>query len=114
MKVISNNPLVIEKMENTFFVEGTPLDVLLEVRKHLGSGDRLVSMPLPANQRLFMNPYRSIVVDEHSAGLSMKSMQLLENAIERFRMQAFNRSSDAEKDFALIDLEQVLTVLKVM
>jgi len=114
LKAISNNPLVIEKMGNTLFVEGTPLDVFLEVRNHLGSGAGLVSMPLPANQRLFMNPYRSIVVDEHAAGLSLKSMQLIETAIERFRMQKFDRSRDAEKDFALIDFEQVLTVLKVM
>jgi len=114
MKIISNNPLVTEKIENAFFVEGTPLDVFLEVKNHLSSGASLVSMPLPANQRLFMNPYRSIVLDEHSSGLSMKSMQLLETAIERFRMQKFNRSPGTEKDFALIDLEQVLTALKVM
>lgn len=111
MIVISNNPLVLEEIDNNHPVTGTPLDVLLEVRKYLNSRGSLVSMPLPANQRLFINPYRSIVLDETLKDSSMRGMVLLENAIERFRSQTFNYEASADKDFALMDLEQVKIAL---
>lgn len=114
MIVISNNPMVLEKIKNIQPVTGTPLDVLLEVRKFLAAGANLISMPLPANQRLFINPYRSIVVDDLNDDNKMKSMELLEKAIDRFREQSFYDNPDAEKDFALMDLEQVNLVIDSM
>lgn len=114
MIVVTNNPLVLEKIRDNHPVNGTPLDVMLETRKYLSSGGSLASMPLPANQRLFINPYRSIVVDNGTDANTMKSMDLLEKAIERFREQKFNDDPSSDSDFALMDLEQVLTVIEYM
>ncbi len=114
MKVISNNPFVLKKIEDNHPVSGNPLDVLLEVRKFLESGHKLVTMPLPANQRLFMNPYRSILVDKSSKDMDMKGLVLLEKAVERFRSQVFYDDQGADGDFALMDLEQVMISIKMV
>lgn len=105
---------MLEKIEDNHPVKGNPLDVLLEARALLEGGYHLVSMPLPANQRLFMSPYRSILVDPVPKDTDMKGLVLLEKAIERFRSQAFLDDSEADGDFALIDLEQVMVTLKMV
>lgn len=112
MKVISNNPVVLEQIEDNHRVKGDPVSVLREVRKYLESGYSLVSMPLPANQRLLMSPYRSIVVDNSSVDKDMMGLVLLEKAIERYGSRTFCEDPKADKDFALIDLEQVLVTFQ--
>ena len=113
MKVISNNPLVLEKIEGNYPVTGNPVDVLRKVRRFLESGHDLISMPLPANQRLLMNPYKSVIVKDSSEGKDMTGLVLLERAIEKYGSVTFCEDPAADRDLALIDLDQVLVALRM-
>jgi len=113
LKVISNNPFVLEKIEGNYPVTGNPVDVLREVRRFLESGHDLVSMPLPGNQRLLMNPYKSVVVKDCPEEKDMTGLVLLEKAIEKYGSVTFCEDPAADRDLALIDLDQVLVALRM-
>jgi len=107
---VTNNPLVLEKVEHTLEVKGDPVEVLLEVRKKLQKGFKLVSMPLPPNQRLFMNPYRTIVIGESREEKDMNGLVLVEKALDKLRPQVF-ADPRSYKDLDLLDYELTRTAL---
>jgi len=107
---VTNNPVVIEKVEPVFQVEGNPVDVLLEVRKKLQKGYKLVSMPLPPNQRLFMNPFRTVVIRNSEEQKDMEGLVFVEKALDKLRSQTFADPS-FYKDFDLLDYELTQTAL---
>jgi hypothetical protein len=59
-----------------------------------------------------MSPYRSIVVERSAVDKDMMGLVLLEKAIERYGSRTFCEDPKADKDFALIDLEQVLVTFQ--
>ncbi|HPI98038.1 MAG TPA: GrdX family protein [Synergistales bacterium] len=107
---VTNNPLVLEKVEHTLEVKGDPVEVLLEVRKKLQKGFKLVSMPLPPNQRLFMNPYRTVVIGDSRKEKDMNGLVLVEKALDKLRPQVF-ADPGFYRDFDLLDYELTQTAL---
>ncbi len=112
--IVTNNPglpvgkgIEIERVE-------TLKEVLEETRDLVQQGYRLLTHPLAGSLKPWQNPYRSIVLAE-GENLDYRSLEVLENALERYRSFARNKrtresesmSEDLKEDFSTIDRELI-------
>lgn len=79
--IVTNNSYVINEYDNTINIEGEYLDVLYKVRDLTHFGYSLVTHPLAASIRMFYSPVRSVVMRK---GFSEKSIEIIENSIEKY------------------------------
>lgn len=105
--VITNNPLVIEKLNNSFCIDGSYEDVLIKVRDLVYKGVELVSHPLGASMRMLYSPYRSIIIKKDYGKIEPFHIETIENSIIKYRKNLESRKIDWENadDYALIDYE---------
>lgn len=68
MRVVTNNPKVLERVPGADFVPGSPVEVLDRVGALLGEGYRLVCDPVMGNLVMLRSPFRSALLEEASAG----------------------------------------------
>ncbi|HON34271.1 MAG: GrdX family protein [Thermovirgaceae bacterium] len=107
-RIITNNPLVIERFKESIPVEGGPAEVFKEALQHLEKGAVLSGHPLSGSIRLTANPYRSIVVDApEGAALDRNGVAALLDAIDRVERASRERIAPQEclEDYAFIDLD---------
>ncbi len=112
--IVTNNPglpvgkgIEIERVE-------TLKEVLEKTRDLVQQGYRLLTHPLAGSLKPWQNPYRSIVLAE-GENLDYRSLEVLENALERYRSFARNKrtresesmSEDLKEDFSTIDRELI-------
>ncbi len=60
-RIVTNNPNVKGVYEELLFVDGTFLEVLINVRDLVHQGYELISHPLGSSIRTMYSPYRSII-----------------------------------------------------
>ncbi len=107
MLIISNNPEVWKKFPNVYKVHGTPLEVMLEVKRRIYDGHKLVGMPISGNLRMIVSPYRSVLLSlSADPEIDNQSVMLVENAVERLGKTEFNSvPSFTLKDYSYMDQE---------
>ena len=112
--LVTNNPLLKERISSCDFVEGSTFDVLVRARDSVHAGWVLLSHPLYGNLRPHQHPYRSILMERSSDGASsadLLSVEYIENAIAIYSSQVARILStegmpdDVRQDFAFIDTE---------
>jgi len=106
--VLTNNPKVAEKSEyNTRFIDGTYMDVLVEVRNFCHRGHKLLSHPLSGSVKPNETPFKSIMVSEKSSNeTDEESILLIEKAIEtceKFPSRPEKWTAGNLLDYQLID-----------
>lgn len=84
MKIITNNPRVLDKHcehYDVHFVCIGYLDLLELVRDRIHKGARLLTHPLSGSVKPNETPYKSIVIEEGEDGVDFKSLMIIEDAI---------------------------------
>lgn len=116
--IISNNPRVAEKLQ-AFEREAcdTYEQVLCRVRDKIHIGASLLTHPLPGSVKPGESPYRSVAIREGDDELDMRSLEIIESALDRFRIMTarpLEREYTPEtlEDFQLIDYNLLLTGLE--
>ncbi|HLR21168.1 MAG TPA: GrdX family protein [Tissierellaceae bacterium] len=112
--IVTNNPSVRDKYENTIFLEGSFKDVLLRVRDLVHTGSELVNHPLGASIRMFFSPYRSIIIKKGTGSDIEFHINTIENSIQTYDKQMESRDPDVEnsEDYSFIDEELLNSALE--
>lgn len=111
--VLTNNPdladIKLEKIE----VDGDFEKVLLRARDLVHQGYRLISHPLSASSRMFLSPYRSLLMLKQSLPLSEESLALVENGILTYRTMTKKRKPDTDNanDYKMVDKNLLISTL---
>ncbi|MFX0549784.1 GrdX family protein [Hathewaya histolytica] len=103
--IVTNNPIVKEKNNNVYFVEGSMEELLIKVRDLIHKDFELVTHPLGASLRMIFSPYRSVILKKNQGRSNYFHIELIENSIEKYRnhMEVRNEDKKNAKDYALID-----------
>lgn len=107
--ILTNNPLVLEKLGNTHKVvclETSYEGILKEVRDKIHEGHLLLSHPLSGSVKPNETPYKSVMISEERGAVDLRSLEIIENAIEacgKFEFRADRYGENVRKDFQLID-----------
>ena len=112
--IVTNNPGLPVGKEIEIERVKTLKEVLEKTRDLVQQGYRLLTHPLAGSLKPWQNPYRSIVLAE-GENLDYRSLEVLENALERYRSFARNKrtresesmSEDLKEDFSTIDRELI-------
>ncbi|WP_028856302.1 GrdX family protein [Psychrilyobacter atlanticus] len=115
--IVSNNPMVKEKFDNVYFIEGTSRELLEKVRDLVHSGSELLTHPLGASLRMMFSPYFSVIVKEKEGKLNCFHTEIIESSIEKYNQHMGVREEDIKnsKDYAIVDyklLESALGEIK--
>lgn len=121
--VITNNPLVLKKLDQTHdivYEEVSYVDLLKKVRDRIHEGHWLLTHPLSGSVKPNETPYKSILISRRKENiLDMRSLELIENALQscgKFAFKSDSYSAQTLQDFQLIDwtlLESGLSSAKV-
>lgn len=105
-RIVTNNPNVKGVYEEVLFVDGTFLEVLLNVRDLVHQGYELISHPLGASIRMMYSPYRSIIVGNKLNETNEAHIEIIESSIYNYKNTMQRREPDKanSKDYAVIDL----------
>lgn len=111
--LVTNNPLLKEKVDSCDFVTGSSLDVLVRTRDFVHEGWVLLSHPLYGNLRPHQHPYRSILAEttQDKTAVDLLSLEYIENAIAIYSARstrillAEGMPEAVRQDFAFIDGE---------
>ena len=107
--VITNNPLVLEKLDETYQViykDVSYEELLKEVRNKIHEGHLLLTHPLSGSVKPNETPYKSIMISEGKEEVDKRSISLIENAIQscrKFEIKSDKYRPEVYKDFQLID-----------
>ena len=115
--IITNNPLVAEKYENMFWIDGSVEETLVKVRDMVYQGYELVSHPLAASLRMLFSPYRSVIVGRKNEKLDFDHVQIIEDSIIKYKNHTDARkveesNRDDYKKMDLLLLESALSDAK--
>ena len=108
-RIITNNPLVLDRLKETHDVvyrEISYEEILREVRDRIHEGHILLSHPLSGSVKPNETPYKSIMISERKGEIDEGSLRLIENAIQACRKFIFKSDLYEESvydDFQLID-----------
>ena len=109
MRVVTNNPLVSQKLKEKYPVEYYDCSfrgLLVKVRDEIHRGYRLLSHPLSGSVKPNETPYKSVLLSEQAGKLDIPSLMLIENSIltaDKFPVKFPNMPRSMQKDFQLID-----------
>lgn len=107
--IITNNPLVLEKLKDSRTVTYKEIsyeEVLKEVRDRIHQGHMLLSHPLSGSVKPNETPYKSIMLSKVRGDVEPRSVELIENAIlacGKFEMKSNKYKPEVYEDFQLID-----------
>lgn len=115
-KLITNNPLVKTKYENStelVYVEGNYLEVLCFARDEIHKGYELLTHPLSGSIKPNETPYKSLLISAKAGSLDYRSVTMIEDSIEttkkffsiRDRTQGLRE--DLLEDFREIDFHLI-------
>ena len=111
--VVTNNPNVKEVCEYVLFVDGTFLEVLINVRNLVHKGYELISHPLGASIRMMYSPYRSVVVGNKLNEINRSNIDVIENSIYNYKKTMQRRNPDVKnsEDYAVLDFNLLRSAL---
>ena len=107
--IITNNPLVKEKLGEDYHVEYEELsyeDTLKKVQKMIFQGYRLLTHPLSGSVKPNETPYKSVMLSETPEGLDAQAMQIIASAIQacgKFQFKSDLYKPQVYADFQLVD-----------
>ncbi len=107
-KIVTNNPLVKETLENEYhieFVECSYEEILRKVRNYIYEGYELLTHPLSGSVKPNETPYKSIMVSEKKEKLDPRSMEIIEYAIQsckKFQFKSDKYAPEVYEDFQVV------------
>jgi len=114
MEIVTNNPRVFSFYADVKWVPGGPVRVLEECRRMVHGGYSLFAHPLLGDIHLLANPFRTVIVGEKREELDPRSVQWVEESIEKLRLahQEMKDLRDLE-DYQIIDFELFQSVMNL-
>ena len=118
--IISNNPKVASDFATLNQQACDSYEqVLHQVRNRIHGGARLLTHPLAGSVKPGESPYRSVAIDDIEGTLDMRSLEVIESAIDRFNTMTAtprNRHYDDRTlgDFQLIDYQLLKSGLEAI
>ena len=111
--IVTNNPLVKEKIEGNYnieFVDGDIIDVMEKLRNMIHTGSVLLTHPLSGSIKPGQTPYKSVMIHIVRGNVDADSLLMIEDAIDNCkkfvkRVDEFREGTDEDKrfiDFTLI------------
>ena len=107
--IITNNPLVKERLGNEYEVDFTEIsyeEVLKKVRTFVYNKHELLTHPLSGSVKPKETPYKSVLISERKEKVDGESVRLIENAIlvcQKFQDKSKYYKEEVYKDFQLVD-----------
>ena len=105
--IVTNNPLVKEKIEGNYnidFVEGDILNVMEKLRDMIHKGSVLLTHPLSGSVKPGQTPYKSVMVHIVEGNVDADSLLMIEDAIDHCkkfvkRADEFREGPDEDNQF---------------
>ena len=98
-KIVTNNPLVKETLENEYHIEFVEC-----------SYEEILTHPLSGSVKPNETPYKSIMVSEKKEKLDPRSMEIIEYAIQsckKFQFKSDKYAPEVYEDFQVVDLKLI-------
>lgn len=121
VKVITNNPVVLENYRHRYdieYIDGNMLDVFKKVRDLIHLNHKLLTHPLISSVKPNEIPYRTVILSKEIYNdIDLQSLEIIENSIittEKF-LKDFTIPKwrcKILKDFQFIDFDIISNVLK--
>ena len=109
LKLITNNSNLLNKVKAGELINGSSLDVLINVRSLVHFGSKILTHPLCGNLRPNHQPFRSVIIDEKNGLVDLESLSLIEEAVHVYQSCKLIYPNEIEeltrKDYAYIDFE---------
>lgn len=119
MRILTNNPLVRETMEQrglcrVDYLKGSFRELLVAARDQVHQGHVLLTHPLSGSVKPNETHYKSLALsDEPGGGLDLESLELIEQAIltcDKFPLRYPVLPDRVRDDFQLVDLTLILSI----
>ncbi len=105
--ILTNNPKVLSLYPGAIWIEGGPVEGLMECRRNVHQAHPLLAHPLMGDEHLIMHsPFRTVILGKRKDDLDLISLNWMEESLERTRL--FYRtplSSENSEDYQAIDLD---------
>ena len=107
--IITNNPLVQEKLHKDYPVQyynQSYEEILKKTRDYIHEGYELLSHPLSGSIKPNETPYKSVMISAQKGDLDTQSMEIIDNAlhaIRKFEFKSDRYKPKVYEDFQLID-----------
>ena len=115
--IITNNPLVYEKLNDKYevqFFEISYLDILFKVRDFVYKNHKLLTHPLSGSIKPKETKYKSIAIEKKETELDIESCNLISNAIEVYsKFNVLEFPDSMLSDFQLVDLSLISSGLGI-
>jgi len=109
--VISNNPMVCEKIKECVCLDTSYLGVLEKVRDLVHLGHELLTHPLSGSVKPGETPYKTVILSGERGELDEASLRIIEESIVTCKKFLGKREEGRDKkvleDFQLIDYDLV-------
>ena len=116
-RIITNNPLVREKLgddHDVEFYECSYEDVLKKVKDEVYRGCRLLTHPLSGSVKPNETPYKSVMVSKKTGEADLMGIEIIERAIascSKFEFKSDKYPPQVYEDFRLIDYTLISSAL---
>jgi len=107
--LLTNNEMVREKFSSAYsleFIDGEMKSVLLEARRLIHMGHRLLTHPLSGSAKPNETPFKSILITGQKGELDDTSLRIIENAlvtVDKFPVKYSYIPPEVIEDFKTID-----------
>lgn len=111
--IITNNELVKKELKNNFQVillEGSYLDVILDVRNRLHLGNKLVTHPILGRLRPAETPFISVAIEPNSGNTHEDSIYAIEYAIGQYKNNVKEKDLLRQKNYINKILTDYITI----
>ena len=115
--IITNNPMVKERLGDEFHVDYEELSyegTLAKVRDKVHEGYQLLSHPLSGSVKPNETPYKSIMISEKKDKVDAQSVEIIQNAIMscgKFQFKSDKYKPEVYEDFQVIDYTLISSAL---
>jgi hypothetical protein len=84
--ILTNNPKVLSSYPGALWIDGGPLEVIMECRRMVHEGYPLLAHPLMGDIYLIRNPFRTVILAEKKEEIDLASLTWIEESAERIRL----------------------------
>jgi hypothetical protein len=114
-RCVTNNPLLSDRYEEIYLIDGTSRDVFIAARDLVHRGWKFLGHPLYGNFRPSRQPYRTLALEHLPPGIAdMDSFVFLESIFqdEADPIRPGDVPEATRKDFAVLDAELMKDTLE--
>lgn len=111
--IITNNELVKKEFKNNFKVillEGSYLDVILDVRNRIHLGNKLVTHPILGRLRPAETPFISVAVEPNNGNTHEDSIYAIEYALGQYKNNVKEKDLLRQKNYRNKILTDYITI----